>query len=85
MSWKHLLVKKNKIWVWTVVDNKRSGIIQYVVGDRSAKTFAKLWKKIEHWKSYFWITDGYKVYPKFIPDGDQIISKTSMTIASFSI
>lgn len=49
------------------------------MGDRSAKTFAKLWKKIEHWKSYFWITDGYKVYPKFIPDGDQIISKTSMT------
>jgi IS1 family transposase len=38
------------------------------VGDRSAKTFAKLWKKIEHWKSYFWITDGYKGYPKFIPD-----------------
>ena len=67
------------MWVWTVVDNKRSGIIQYVVGDRSAKTFAKLWKKIEHWKSYFWITDGYKVYPKFIPDGGQIISKTSMT------
>jgi IS1 family transposase len=30
-------------------------------------------------KFYFWITDGYKVYPKVIPDGDQIISKTSMT------
>jgi insertion element IS1 protein InsB len=35
------------MWVWTVVDKKRSGIIRYVVGDRSAKTFAKLWKKIE--------------------------------------
>jgi transposase-like protein len=50
--------EKNKISVWTVVDNKRSGIIQYIVGDRSAKTFGKLWEKIEHWKSYFWITDG---------------------------
>lgn len=25
------------------------------------------------------MTDGYKVYPKFIPDGDQIISKIYMT------
>ena len=24
------------------------------------------------------MTDGWKVYPKFIPDGDQIISKTYM-------
>ena len=26
------------------------------------------------------MTDGWKVYPKFIPDGDQIISKTYMII-----
>ena len=25
------------------------------------------------------MTDGWKVYPNFIPDGDQIISKTYMT------
>jgi insertion element IS1 protein InsB len=25
------------------------------------------------------VTDGWKVYPHFIPDGDQIISKTYMT------
>jgi IS1 family transposase len=25
------------------------------------------------------VTDGWKVYPKFIPNGDQIISKTYMT------
>ncbi|GET41987.1 insertion element protein [Microseira wollei NIES-4236] len=54
-------------------------ILEYVIGDRSAKKFAKLWKKIKHWQCYFWMTDGYKVYPKFLPDGDQIISKTSMT------
>jgi IS1 family transposase len=64
---------------WTALDKRYSGIIEYVVGDRSAKTFAKLWEKIKHWQCYFWITDGYKVYPSFIPDGDQIISKTSMT------
>ena len=47
--------------------------------DRSAATFEILWDKVKHWNCYFWITDGYKVYPQFIPDGDQIISKTSMT------
>jgi hypothetical protein len=31
------------------------------------------------WQSYFYVTDGYKVYPSFIADGDQIISKTYMT------
>lgn len=25
------------------------------------------------------MTDGWKVYPSFIPDGDQIVSKTYMT------
>ncbi len=31
------------------------------------------------WKCYFWVTDGWPVYPGFIPDGDQIVSKTYMT------
>ena len=34
---------------------------------------------VEKWKCYFYVTDGWKVYPMFIPDGDQIISKTYMT------
>ena len=34
---------------------------------------------MEEWKCYFYITDGWKVYPQFIPDGDQIICKTYMT------
>ena len=34
---------------------------------------------VEKWKCYFYVTDGWKVYPHFIPDGDQIISKTYMT------
>jgi insertion element IS1 protein InsB len=30
---------------------------------------------------YFYVTDGWSVYPGFIPDGDQIVSKTYMTRA----
>ena len=72
-----MFVKKK--WIWTSVDKDNPGILEYVIGDRSADTFKRLWNKIKHWNCYFWITDGYKVYPSFIPDGDQIISKIYMT------
>lgn len=71
--------KTNKIWVWTSLNKDFSQILEYVIGDRSAETFKRIWSKIKHWNCYFWITDGYKVYPQFIPDGDQIISKIGMT------
>ncbi len=71
--------KTNKIWLWTALDKNYSSILEWELGDRSSKTFEKLWLKVKSWKCYFWITDGYKVYPQFIPEGDQIISKTSMT------
>ena len=79
MNYKHLSVKKNKRWIWTALNKDVPGILEYVIGDRSSETFEKLWEKIKNWKCFFWITDGYKVYPKYIPDGDQIISKIYMT------
>ena len=47
-------------------------------GDHSAETFQPLWKIVEKWQCYFYVTDGWKVYPNFIPDGDQIVCKTYM-------
>ena len=44
-----------------------------------AKTFEPLWNQVSAWKCYFYVTDGSSVYPMFIPDEDQIISKTYMT------
>ncbi len=40
MNLRHLWVKKNKIWVWTAVNNRLPGILAWTLGDRSAKTFA---------------------------------------------
>ncbi|HHP7244199.1 MAG TPA: IS1 family transposase [Elainellaceae cyanobacterium] len=48
-------------------------------GDRSAKTYESVWLVVQNWQCFFYVTDGYPVYPKFIPDGDQIVSKTYMT------
>lgn len=51
-----------------------------MLGDHSAKTFKLLWDEVvSKWKCYFYVTDGCQVYPMFIPDGCQIVSKTYMT------
>lgn len=78
------------------VDHFQPGILAWVLGDHSAETFNPLWKIVEDWKCYFYVTrtharsvprgarsgalaPRWKVYPQFIPDGDQIICKTYMT------
>ena len=71
--------KQNKIWLWTAVNHFNQGILAWVLGNRSAETFKRLWQVVKRWKSYFYVTDGWKVYPTFIPDEDQIVSKTYMT------
>lgn len=72
-------VKKNKIWLWTVVNKATAGILAWALGDRSAATFEPLWNIIKGWKSFFYATDGYAVYPIFIDDADHIVKKTYMT------
>ena len=34
---------------------------------------------VSGWHCFFYVTDGWKVYPRYIPEGDQIVSKTYMT------
>jgi len=72
--------KKNKRWLWTAVDHFQQGILGWALGDRSAQTFQPLWTLVSAWNCYFYVTDGWKVYPNFIPHGDQIISKTYIAI-----
>ena len=87
MNWKHLSAQKKQN---LDLDSGQSlsalggspahpGILGWVLGDHSAKTFQPLWELVGSWKCYFYVTDGWPVYPIFIPDGDQIICKTYMT------
>ena len=71
--------KKNKIWLWTSVNKEFAGILAWTIGDRSPETFKPLWKIIKGWKCFFYATDSYAVYPKFIDEADQIASKSYMT------
>jgi insertion element IS1 protein InsB len=49
---KPLLVKKNKIWLWTVVNTKFPGILKFVVGDHYCATFQLLWRVIAGWACF---------------------------------
>ena len=71
--------KKNKVWLWTAVNKKTAGILAWVVGDRSSDTFEILWSIVQGWQSFWYATDGYAVYAKFIDEISHIVSKTYMT------
>nr|WP_230843446.1 IS1 family transposase [Gloeobacter morelensis] len=71
--------KKNKIWLWTAVNQRASGILAWVIGDPSSKTFEPLWRIVESWRCAWHVTDGYVVYKSFIEAQEQVISKTKMT------
>ena len=71
--------KRHKLWIWTAVNHKQAGILAWVVGDRSAKTFQSLWSSVRCWHCFWYVTDGWSVYPMFIESGDHLVSKTYMT------
>ncbi len=69
--------KRHKLWLWTAVNHDQAGILAWAIGDRSAATFKPLWNIVKCWHCFFYVTDGWKVYPMFIESGDQIVSKTA--------
>lgn len=61
--------------MWTAVDHFKKGILGWVLGDHSSKTFRPLWELVKSWKCYFYVTDGWSVYPCFIAEEDHIVSQ----------
>lgn len=51
----------------------------WTVGDRSSKSFQILLSIIRCWHSFWYVTDGWKVYPGFIEPEDHLVCKTYMT------
>jgi insertion element IS1 protein InsB len=72
--------KHNKLWMLTAVNHFQAGILAWVVGDGSTETFKFLWLIVKCWHYFFYVTDGWKVYPMFIDPADQLLSRTYMTL-----
>lgn len=71
--------KQNKSWLWSAVNHWQPGTLAWVIPDRSPETFELLWQQAKKWKSFWYVTDGDKVYPRFIESSDHLVSKTYMT------
>ncbi len=55
------VAKKNKLWIWTVVAHFRSGILGWVLGNRSAKTLIILWQAIAEAKLRFFLRNAAQI------------------------
>ena len=71
--------KRNKVWIWTVVNHWQPGVILWTVGDRSNASFQRLWLTIKCWQSFWYVTDCWKVYPNLIAPEDHLVCKIYMT------
>ena len=49
--------------------------IAWVVGNRDAKTFKKLYEKLKHLKKAIFYTDDWKVYAEILPKERHVIGK----------
>jgi insertion element IS1 protein InsB len=55
------------------------GIWAWALGDRSAQTFRVLWAQVKFWRCFWYVTNGWPVYTKFIDVVDHVVSKPHMT------
>jgi IS1 family transposase len=60
--------KKTKVWIWIVYHRKTKQIVAFQMGDRSAKTCKKLWRKLQELGIKGKIhTDLWKAYANIFP------------------
>jgi len=67
-------LEKKQNLALTAVDHFKPGILGWVLGDHSAETFEPLWAIVATWQ-HFYITDGWSVYPGFIPEGTRLSAR----------
>lgn len=74
--WSFVRKKENEIWIWLALEVNSRKILSYAVGDRSVKTFKRLWDGISNkikQKAIFY-TDRWDAY-NLIPYKRRIIRR----------
>jgi insertion element IS1 protein InsB len=67
--WSFVRFRKNKRWIWIVLCRRTRQVIAFVIGDRSAKTCQKLWKRIPlAYRSCHSFSDFWDAYEKVFPE-----------------
>ncbi len=74
-----LVANRTNSGIGAVVNHWNQGILLWAIGDRSHQTFEPIWQIIKCWQSFWYVTDGYPVYPSYIEPEDHLVCKTYMT------
>ena len=70
--------KKQRIWIWKVLDSITGQLLEWEIGDRSSKTLKLLWDRIKHWKVLYYCTDKWESYAEILPF-DKLVQTKSLT------
>jgi IS1 family transposase len=78
-AWSFVRIKVNKQWLWTVMCRRTRQIIAFAIGDRSADTCRRLWKRVpkqyRHCTAY---SDFWAAYQTVLPaDQHRAVGKES--------
>ena len=66
--WSFVRIKTQKRWVWIALCRRTRQVVAFVIGDRSARTCARLWGKIpENYKHCYTFSDFWDAYAKVFP------------------
>ena len=68
-------LKKNKLWIIKALDRASRKTVGWVLGRRSAATFKKLYKSVEHLTDCKFYTDAWDAFSKILPPERHIIGK----------
>ena len=61
------LVKSLKIWIFKAYDRAGKRLLDWEFGDRSHKTFLRLFKRLQRWNALFYCGDHWAGFNKIIP------------------
>ena len=67
--WSFVRFRKNKRWLWTVMCRRTRQIVAFAIGDRSAQTCRKLWKRIpQQYRRCHSFSDFWEAYQEVFPE-----------------
>ncbi|MBF0515959.1 MAG: IS1 family transposase, partial [Nitrospirae bacterium] len=68
-------VKKNKTWIIKALDRSTGRTVAWVLGNRNAATFEKLYLKVAHLKDCIFYTDDWDAFAKILQTERHVIGK----------
>ena len=73
-------VKKNKRWIIKALDRNSRRTVAWVIGNRDAATFKRLYDKVKHLTDCTFYTDDWDAFSQILPPERHVIGKSGTVI-----